>query len=126
MGKTILSLILAVFLLVGCRTTTETVIVEKWRDKVVLRVDSVTVNNTDTFKLEIKGDTVYQTTIRWRTRDVVKLKTDTVNVGEIKTVAVEKIKVVKVRDWTWRFGMWSTFILLGVIIFFVYTRIVRN
>lgn len=74
----VLTLLVLVCILSGCRSTKvipEERIVYKtdtlWRTEV--RKDSVYIENTDTFL--IKGDTVRE--IRWRTRYVTKMLTDT-------------------------------------------------
>lgn len=74
----VLIMLAAVCILTGCRSTKvipEERIVYKtdtlWRTEV--RKDSVYIENTDTFL--IKGDTVRE--IRWRTRYVTKMLTDT-------------------------------------------------
>lgn len=74
----VLTILVFVCILTGCRSTKvipEERIVYKtdtlWRTEV--RKDSVYIENTDTFL--IKGDTVRE--IRWRTRYVTKMLTDT-------------------------------------------------
>ena len=74
----VLTILVLVCILTGCRSTKvipEERVVYKtdtlWRTEV--RKDSVYIENTDTFL--IKGDTVRE--IRWRTRYVTKMLTDT-------------------------------------------------
>ena len=74
----VLTILVFVCILSGCRSTKvipeERIILKTdtlWRTEV--RKDSVYIENTDTFL--IKGDTVRE--IRWRTRYVTKMLTDT-------------------------------------------------
>lgn len=77
-AASVLTMLVLVCILSGCRSTKvipEERVVYKtdtlWRTEV--RKDSVYIENTDTFL--IKGDTVRE--IRWRTRYVTKMLTDT-------------------------------------------------
>lgn len=95
--KPILMAFLALVLFVGCRTVTETVYVDRWRDRDVVRVDSVMVTNTDSVYIVQKGDTVFNTTVRIRYRDKIKIERDTVTKIDVitKTETVTETKYKK-------------------------------
>lgn len=90
-SASVLIMLLTVCILSGCRSTKvipEERIVYKtdtlWRTEV--RKDSVYIENTDTFL--IKGDTVRE--IRWRTRYVTKMLTDTLYRTRTDSVTVTR------------------------------------
>ena len=99
--KTILTLFLATFLLVGCRTTeiVREVPVEVLR--YVQRNDTLIVNTTDSVRIHEKGDTVFLERFKTVYRDRIRERVDTVtNTVQLKqTVTVEK--KVKVNKWGW-------------------------
>jgi hypothetical protein len=111
--KLILTAILAIVLFVGCRTTTETVYVDRWRDRDVVRVDSVTVTNTDSVYIVQKGDTVYNTTVRIRYRDKIKIERDTVTKLDVIT-KTETVTETKYRKGIFYYSGIVFFILLIV------------
>lgn len=106
--KAILTAILAIIFFTGCRTTTETVYVDRFKDRYIERIDSVYIYNTDSVRIEIKGDTVYNTTTRTKYRDRIRIQKDTVNqiVRETKTITVEKTKIKKVY--------WPSYLIIGL------------
>ena len=108
MKKTILSLFLATFLLVGCRTVEIVREVPVEVVKYVQRSDTLIVNTTDSVYVHQKGDTVFSEKFRTVYRDRVRVERDSIPyIVEItKTdVRVEKEEVpVKVRDWIWWVG----------------------
>ena len=113
--KTILTAILAIILLSGCRTTTETVYVDrevtKWRE----RIDSVYIHNTDTVRIEKKGDTIYNTTTRTKYRDRIKIERDTVEKVLIKTEK-ETITKTEIKRVYWpAFALLALFIVLFIL-----------
>lgn len=103
--KTILSLFLATLLFIGCKPIKETVYVDRWNDRYIQRVDSVYVNNTDTVLIEKRGDTVYNTMIKWRVRDKIRIERDTVQERKFFTIEKTITKTVKVRDLIWWGGL---------------------
>jgi hypothetical protein len=113
MKRAILSLFLALVLFGGCRTTTETVYVDRFKDREVLRVDSVIVNNTDSVLIFQKGDTIYNTTVRIRYRDKVKIERDTIRETFETVITKTEVKEVKIRDPFWWLGVsgWLAFIV---------------
>jgi hypothetical protein len=120
----ILSLILGLFLFVGCKPTEKIVYVDRMNDRVVNRIDSVMVTNTDTVRLFERGDSVFSEVIKWRVKNKVEIKRDTVS-------RVEKIYITKtVTQKVEKKGL-STFnkigltaiILLAVFLFFKIKRI---
>lgn len=108
MKKPILSLFLATFLLVGCRTIEIVREVPVEVVKYVQRSDTLIMNTTDSVYIRQKGDTVYSEKFRTVYRDRVRVERDSIPyIVEItKTdVRVEKEEVpVKVRDWIWWIG----------------------
>ena len=113
--KPILTAFLAIILLVGCKTTTETVYVDrevvKWRE----RVDSVYVYNSDTVKIEKKGDTIYNTTTRTKYRDRIKIERDTVEKVLIETKKEIITKTETKRVYWPAFALLALFIVLSIL-----------
>ena len=109
MKKTILSLFLAVLLFVGCKPLKETVYVDRWHEKEVIKEikDSVYVSNTDTVEIEKKGDTIRIKEIKWRISYKEKIKSDTLKIDKTanitKTVTVTKLK----KDFFWYAGLFG-------------------
>jgi hypothetical protein len=106
--KTILSLIAALFLLAGCKTC-EPVVIDRWYDREVVRVqkDSVYFNSTDTIKEYQQGDTVFKYVTRWRVQYRERLTVDTLMVDSLIVKVVEKpVEVIRLRkDWIWWSGL---------------------
>jgi hypothetical protein len=119
----ILSLILALFLFVGCKPIIQTVYVDRFNDRVVERIDSVTVTNTDTVRLFQRGDSVFSEVIKWRVKNKVEIKRDTVTkiITTTKTITKTKVKIkeVKVHDAFWWSGVVGWVALFGWFIFTV-------
>ena len=87
----VLTILVFVCILSGCRSTKvipeERIILKTdtlWRTEV--RKDSVYIENTDTFL--IKGDTVRE--IRWRTRYVTKMLTDTLSKTKTDSIVLTR------------------------------------
>lgn len=112
--KPILPAILATILLVGCRTATDTVYVDRWRDRDVVRVDSVYINNTDSVYIRQKGDTVFNTTVRIRYRDKIKIERDTVTKIDVVT------KTETVIETKYKKGIFYYSGIVAFILFIVY------
>ena len=101
MKHAILSLIFALLLLNGCKTTNDIQYVDmevvRYVDKLVK--DSVYINNTDTIKIEQKGDTVFLTNIKWRIQYRDKLQRDTFLLTDSIKVYVDKKEIVEKNKW---------------------------
>lgn len=117
----ILSLIFALLLLVGCKTTNDIQYVDRevirYVDKLVK--DSVYINNTDTIKIEQKGDTVFLTNIKWRIQYRDKIQRDTFLLTDSIKVYVDKKEIVEKNKWgilDW-IGLTS---LMALLIFILY------
>lgn len=117
----ILSLIFALLLLFGCKTTNDIQYVDRevirYVDKLIK--DSVYINNTDTIKIEQKGDTVFLTNIKWRIQYRDKLQRDTFLLTDSIKVYVDKKEIVEknkrgILDWI---GLTS---LIALLIFILY------
>ena len=106
MKKPILSLFLATFLLVGCRTVEIVREVPVEVVKYVQRSDTLIMNTTDSVYIRQKGDTVYSEKFRTVYRDRVRVQRDSVPyVVEITKTEIKEVeKQVKVRDWVWWVG----------------------
>ena len=120
--KTILSLILALFLFVGCKTCEPTVI-ERWRDRETVRIekDSVYFERTDTIREYQRGDTIFKDVARWRVQYRERLTVDTLKVDSIVTRLIEipvekRVEVIK-RDAFWWSGVVVWVVLLAWFIF---------
>lgn len=121
MKQAILSLILALLLLVGCKTTNDIQYVDRevvrYVDKLVK--DSVYINNTDTIKIEQKGDTVFLTNIKWRIQYRDKIQRDTFLLTDSIKVYVDKKEIIEKNKWgilDW-IGLTS---LMALLIFILY------
>jgi hypothetical protein len=121
----ILSLILGLFLFVGCKPTEKIVYVDRVNDRVVNRIDSVVVTNTDTVRLFERGDSVFSEVIKWRVKNKVEIKRDTVRIKEIVTITKEVHPAVKEKKGLSTFNKigLTAIILLAVILFFKIKRI---
>ena len=119
MKKLILILILALFLLSGCKTTQDVQYVDRDVVRYVDRLvkDSVHIYNTDTVKIQQKGDTIYYTNIKWRIEYRDKIKRDTVSkIVEIAKTVEKPVEVIKNRfgflDWTGLTALLSLFLFI--------------
>lgn len=117
----ILSLIFALLLLVGCKTTNDIQYVDRevirYVDKLIK--DSVYINNTDTIKIEQKGDTVFLTNIKWRIQYRDKIQRDTFLLTDSIKVYVDKKEIIEKNKWgilDW-IGLTS---LMALLIFILY------
>ena len=115
MKKLILSLFLATFLLVGCKTIEIVREVPVEVVKYVQRSDTLVVNTKDSVYIRQKGDTVYSEKFRTVYRDRVRVQRDSVPyIVEITKTEIKKVdKEVKVRDWIWWIGF------IGIIYAFI-------
>ena len=119
--KTILSVILVLFLLIGCKTKE----VIRYVDKpypvtnTVVRIDSFTILKTDSFREYTKGDTLYRD--NWKTlyKDRVRIQRDTLKIPfEVRVpFEVEKEVIKYKRDTVWWIGL--SFIV-GLLLFVLY------
>lgn len=121
MKKAILSLFVALLFLNGCKTTNDIQYVDRevirYVDKLVK--DSVYINNTDTIKIEQKGDTVFLTNIKWRIQYRDKLQRDTFLLTDSIKVYVDKKEIIEKNKWgilDW-IGLTA---LLSLLVFIVY------
>lgn len=115
--KTILIVILALFLLGGCKTKE----VIRYVDipSVSVRIDSFTIQRTDSFREFTKGDTIYS--YRWKTlfKDRVKIKMDTINIPfEVRVPFEVEKEVIKYKhDTVWYVGL---LFIIGTLLFLLY------
>ena len=121
MKQAILSLILALFMFSGCKTTSDIQYVDREVIRYVDRLvkDSVYVNNTDTVKIEQKGDTVFLTNIKWRIQYRDKIQRDTFLLTDSIKVYIDKKEIVEKNKWSildW-IGLTA---LLALIVFIAY------
>lgn len=121
MKKSILSLFVAFLFLNGCKTTNDIQYVDRdvirYVDKLVK--DSIYINNTDTIKIEQKGDTVFLTNIKWRIQYRDKIQRDTFLLTDSIKVYVDKKEIVEKNKWgilDW-IGLTS---LMALLIFILY------
>lgn len=85
----------AAVMVFGCSPRiVEKVIVQRDTTRIVQR-DSVRFYDRDSIFVRVAGDTVYKYVEKWRWRD--RVKTDTVLRVKVDSVAVERIKEVKVE-----------------------------
>ena len=119
MKQHILSLILALFLLSGCKTTQDVQYVDRDVVKYVDRLvkDSVHIYNTDTVKIQQKGDTIYYTNIKWRIEYRDKIKRDTVSkIVEITKTVEKPVEIIKNKfgflDWIGLTALLSLFLFI--------------
>ena len=118
----ILSLILALFLFVGCKPCENIVYRDVVHENHTHSIDSVTVTNTDTVRLFQRGDSVFSEVIKWRVKNKVEIKRDTVTkiVTITKTVTPKQEK--KGLSTFNKIGL-TAIILLAVLLFFRIKRI---
>ena len=121
MKKAILSLFVAFLFLNGCKTAQDIQYVDRevirYVDKLVK--DSVYINNTDTIKIEQKGDTVFLTNIKWRIQYRDKIQRDTFLLTDSIKVYVDKKEIVEKNKWgilDW-IGLTSLMVLLIFILY---------
>jgi len=120
----IFSLVAVLFLSAGCRTIEKVQYVDRWHENNTVRVDSVVVNNTDTFKIIQRGDTVFVTDIKWRVRDVVKIERDT-TVQIEKEVVTETVTITntkRIRDVFWWIGLVGSIIIVTFVAYKIYRK----
>lgn len=112
MKKKILFLIIIPIILIGCKAKTvpvkETQI--EYRDR--LKVDSI--YNSDTTLIYIKGDTVYNESVKWRNKFVM----DTVSVIRIDSIPypVEVVKYVNQLNKWQKIRLQLLNVIIGVIL----------
>jgi hypothetical protein len=115
--KTILSLFLTFFLLIGCKT--KEVIRYVPVKSVVYKIDSVEILKTDSFREYVKGDTLYRD--RWKTLYKVheRLQHDTINVPyEVRVdVPVDRPVIQYKHDAIWWIGL---IVSIGGLLFLLY------
>lgn len=121
MKKAILSLFVALLFLNGCKTTNDIQYVDRevvrYVDKLIK--DSVYINNTDTIKIEQKGDTVFLTNIKWRIQYRDKIQRDTFLLTDSIKVYIDKKEIIEKNKWgilDW-IGLTS---LMALLIFILY------
>jgi len=89
--------------------------VVRYVDRIVK--DSVHIYNTDTVKIQQKGDTVYYTNIKWRIEYRDKIKRDTVSkIVEITKTVEKPVEVIKNKfgflDWIGITALLSLFLFI--------------
>jgi hypothetical protein len=111
MTKTILSLILATFLLGGCKPTERIVYVDKPYPVDVVKVvnDTLIIEGKDSIVYKERNDTVFYERYSTKWREKIKVRVDSIPypVKEIHTEKVEVEKPVLVKDWVWYLGLAS-------------------
>lgn len=119
MKKLILSLVLALFMFSGCKTTQDVQYIDRDVVRYVDRLvkDSVHIYNTDTVNIQQKGDTVYYTNIKWRIEYRDKIKRDTVSkIVEITKTVENPVEVIKNKfgflDWIGLTALLSLFLFI--------------
>lgn len=126
MCKTILSLIFALFLLVGCKPAERIIYVDKPYPVDVVRVirDTLITEGKDSIIYRQRNDTVFYERYSTKWRDRVSVKVDSIPypVKEIHTETVEVEKPVLQKDWVWYFGL-SALIFLFVFVVLKIKRI---
>ena len=115
--KTILSVILALFLLSGCKT--KEVVRYVPINNTVIKIDSFIVLKTDSFREIRKGDTIYSD--RWKTlyKESIRIQHDSIDKPyEVRVpYEVEKIVIQYKHDTVWWIGL--SFIV-GALLFGLY------
>lgn len=107
--KTILSVILALFLLSGCKTNEVIQYVDKPYPitNTVVRIDSFTTLKTDSFREYVKGDTLYRD--NWKTlyKDRVRIQRDTLKIPfEVRIPFEVEKEIIKYKhDTVWYVGL---------------------
>lgn len=98
--KHILFIILTLFVLAGCKTTEKIVEVEKikYKDRVETVHDSVFVQDSIVREIKTKGDTVYNTLIKWKTLTTVKNVYIKDSIRDTIPVVVEVVKYKKSKN----------------------------
>jgi hypothetical protein len=121
----ILSLILALLLFVGCKPCENIVYRDVVHENYTQRIDSVTVTNTDTVRLFQRGDSVFCEVIKWRVKNKVEIKRDTVT----KIVTITKTVTPKEEKKGWsiyeKIGL-TSFIILVTLLFFWIKNIISR
>ena len=109
MKKAILSLILALFLLVGCKPSERIIYVDKPYPVDVVRLvkDTIRIEGKDSIVYKQRNDTVFVEKYSTKWREKITVKTDSIPypVKEIYTEKVEVEKKVLVKDWVWYLGL---------------------
>ena len=120
----IFSLVAALLLFVGCKPCENIVYRDVVHENYTERIDSVTVTNTDTVRLFQRGDSVFSEVIKWRVKNKVEIKRDTVRIKEIVTITKvhPAIKEKKGLSTFNKIGL-TAIILLAVLLFFRIKRI---
>jgi hypothetical protein len=119
--KTILSLFLTILLLSGCKTKEVIQYVDKPYavTNTVVRIDSIEVLKTDSFREYIKGDTIYRDSWKTMYKDRIRIQRDTLKIPFDVRVPFEVEKeVIKYKhDAVWWIGL--SFIV-GLLLFMLY------
>jgi hypothetical protein len=95
--------------------------VDRWNDRVVERIDSVTVTNTDTVRLFQRGDSVFSEVIKWRVRDKVVIRDTVTKIVTITKTVTPKEEKKGLSTFN-KIGL-TAIILLIVLLFFRIKRI---
>lgn len=115
--KTILSLILAILLLAGCKPTERIVEVPVEVVRYVQRSDTVQVYSTDSIYIRERNDTVWIEKYKTLYRDRIRVRVDTVPKVVKVTEKITLEKKVKVRGFVWWSGLVAIVALcVGIII----------
>jgi hypothetical protein len=115
MKKLILSLILGITLLSGCKLRQVTQYVDRWHETV--KTDSIYQLDKDTMYIRKNGDTIFVNRVKTRVdyRYIYRNKTDSVYKDRVITVTEYKEKKVT-AFWSW----FDYIILFGIASFAVY------
>jgi hypothetical protein len=121
MRKIILSVIFALFLLSGCKTKEVIQYVDKPYavTNTVVRIDSIEVFKTDSFREYIKGDTIYRDSWKTLYKDRIRIQRDTLKIPfEVRVPFEVEKEIIKYKhDTVWWIGL--SFIV-GALLFGLY------
>ena len=87
-----------------------------------LKMDSIHIHNTDTFKLFQKGDTIFSEIIKWRVQYRDKIKTDTVKILDVQKIIEKEVEVKEVKKYGMLHYIGIAALLFIIIKLIIFTR----